>query len=362
MSRASSIGIFATLVAAIALAGSPAIAAAAPEDAPSAADIAPSRFGPPGADPADTWEPATAPEESGAKDAVAPGNSDPDTVAPSRFGEQPADEAFGAYQRGLYLTARNLALPRAEAGDANAQMLLAEIYARGLGVPRNAEEAEKWYRLAAGKGKAEAQLQYALILLNRAEDDATKDKARILMKAAADAGNANAQFNYAQMLIGNRPGSRSLSDAYPYFLKAAEQGIADAQYAVSQILANGAIGIDQDTVSAREWLIRAARQNFDTAQYDLGNWYLMGIGGDRDLRRAFAWTIRAARAGNVAAQGAVAKLYWGGLGTEPNKAEAAAWVVVTRRAGLRDSALDDLWEGLTDEERRSAIERANHLR
>ena len=64
----------------------------------------------------------------------------------------------------------------------------------------------------------------------------------------------------------------------------------------------------------------------------------------------------------VAAQGAVAKLYWGGLGTEPDVAEAAAWVVVTRRAGLRDSALDDLWDGLTEEERRAAIERANRLR
>ena len=65
-------------------------------------------------------------------------------VAPSRFGEQPADEAFGAFQRGLYLTARNLALPRAEKGDAAAQTLLAEIYARGLGVPRDDAEAAKW--------------------------------------------------------------------------------------------------------------------------------------------------------------------------------------------------------------------------
>ncbi len=32
----------------------------------------------------------------------------------SRFGDKPADEAFGAYQRGLYLTAFNLAKPQAE--------------------------------------------------------------------------------------------------------------------------------------------------------------------------------------------------------------------------------------------------------
>src|SRR5690606_39847070 len=44
------------------------------------------------------------------------------------------DEAFGAYQRGYYLTALELALPRAENGDPYAQTLVAEIYANGLGV------------------------------------------------------------------------------------------------------------------------------------------------------------------------------------------------------------------------------------
>lgn len=291
-----------------------------------------------------------------------PETLDAEEIAPSRFGNQPVDEAFGAYQRGLYLTARNLALPRAEQGDPAAQTLLAEIYARGLGVSRDKEEAAKWYRLAAGQGVAEAQLQYALILLDRKNDPAAIDEARKLMKAAADSGNASAQFNYAQLLIDQRPGSRSTMEAYPYFLKAAEQGIADAQYAVSQFLVNGTAGVASDPVAAREWLIKAARQNYDTAQFDLGNWYLHGIGGVRDLDKAFAWTIRAARAGNVAAQAEVAKLYWGGLGTEPNEMEAAAWVVVTRRAGLRDEALDDFWEGLTEEERRAAIDRANRLR
>lgn len=286
-----------------------------------------------------------------------------ETVAPSRFGEQPADEAFGAFQRGLYLTARNLALPRAEKGDAAAQTLLAEIYARGLGVPRDDAEAAKWYHEAAKQGVPEAQLQYALILLDRKDASAEdKTRARDMMKAAADAGNANAQFNFGQMLIDERPGSRSMAEAYPYFLGAAEKGIADAQYAVSQILAHGAGGITTDRAEARKWLIKAARQNFDTAQYDLGIWYLEGIGGERDLKKAFIWTIRAARAGNVAAQGQAAKLYWGGLGTEPNEVEAAAWVVVTRRAGLRDRALDDFWEGLTEDEQHAAIERANQLR
>lgn len=283
-------------------------------------------------------------------------------VAPSRFGERPADEAFGAFQRGLYLTARNLALPRAEAGDAAAQTLLAEIYSRGLGVPRDPEQAADWYMKAAEQDVPEAQLQYALILLKGDPDEGKKSRAYELMKAAADSGNGHAEFNYAQLLINDRPGSQSLKEAYGYFQRAAEKGIADAQYAVSRYLANGTGGIVRDSTQAREWLIKAARQNFDTAQYELGQWYLHGLGGERELDKAFSWTLRAARAGNIAAQAAVAKLYWGALGTEPDEGEAAAWYVVARRAGLRDRALDDFWEGLTEEEQRSAIDRANQLR
>ena len=75
-------------------------------------------------------------------------------------------------------------------------------------------------------------------------------------------------------------------------------------------LANGTAGVAQDPAEARKWLIKAARQNFDTAQYDLGIWYLEGIGGERDLKKAFVWTIRAARAGNDGLQAPAA----GGLG------------------------------------------------
>src|SRR5688572_4221534 len=67
---------------------------------------------------------------------------------PTRFGEQAADEAYGVFQRGLYKTAYNLALPRAEKGDGPAQALVAEIVSRGLGVPANSAVAAKWFEKA----------------------------------------------------------------------------------------------------------------------------------------------------------------------------------------------------------------------
>jgi len=62
------------------------------------------------------------------------------------------DEAYGAFQRGYFLTALALALPRAEKGDSAAQTLIAEIYSRGLGVAQNPATASGWYALAGKNG------------------------------------------------------------------------------------------------------------------------------------------------------------------------------------------------------------------
>lgn len=284
-----------------------------------------------------------------------------ENVDPERFGAPPADAAYGAFQRGLYMTALNLALPRAEAGDAAAQTLAAEILSRGLGTKKNEAEAAKWYQRAAEQGVPEAQFQYALLLLDGRFVKKDPQGAYALMEAAAAAGNRLAQFNFAQILIDREPGPAGMAKAVPYYEEAAKAGLADAQYAMSQILANGVGGKAANDVEAREWLVLAARQNFDTAQVDLGTWLIEGRGGTRDLRAGFGWIKRAADSGNVAAQNRLAKLYMGGIGTEPNAIDAAAWYFLARRAGLVDLEMNDFLAGLTEEEQKKALERANRL-
>ena len=46
---------------------------------------------------------------------------------------------------------------RAEAGDADAQHSLGNMYHYGLGIPQDDVEAGRWYRLAAEQGVARAQ-------------------------------------------------------------------------------------------------------------------------------------------------------------------------------------------------------------
>jgi TPR repeat protein len=284
-----------------------------------------------------------------------------DSIDPSRFGARQPDEAYGAYQRGLYKTAYNLALVRANKGDAAAETLVAEILSRGLGVPLNAAEAAKWYQRAAEQGVPEAQFQYALMLLDGRYVKKDEKEAHALMQAAAEAGNPLAQFNFAQLLVSEDPGDAGLARAVPYYERAAGTGLADAQYAMAQIYANGVGGQKQDDVRARRLLALAARQNYDTAQIDLGQWMIDGRGGSRDLKAGFNWTKVAADGGNVAAQSRLARLYMGGIGVEPDSILAAGWYIVARRAGLIDDEMEDFLRGLTDDEMKQALQKANRL-
>lgn len=288
--------------------------------------------------------------------------AEPPSIDPSRFGGRLPDAAYGAYQRGLYKTAYNLALVRARNGDPAAQTLVAEILSRGLGVRLDAAEAAKWYQRAAEQGVPEAQFQYALMLLDGRYVEKDEKAAHALMQAAAEAGNILAQFNFAQMLVSEDPGDAGLAKAVPYYERAAAKGLADAQYAMAQIYANGVGGKKQDDVRARRLLVLAARQNYDTAQIDLGQWMIDGRGGNRDLKSGFGWTRLAADGGNVAAQNRLAKLYMAGIGVEPDSILAAAWYIVARRAGLIDDEMEDFMRGLTEDETKQALRKANRLR
>lgn len=270
--------------------------------------------------------------------------------------------AFGAFQRGLYLTAMDLALPLAEEGVPSAQTLVAEIFAEGFAVPRDMEAASFWYSQAASGGDTVAEFKYGLMLMAGRHAPRDPERGRELMKKAADAGHPLAQFNYGQILVDDDPGADGLMKALPYFEKSARQGIADAQYALAQIYINSAGVEPEKREDARYWLRRAALAGYDTAQLDMGVWLIDGIGGEVDYEDGFAWMQRAANGGNVLAQNKLAHLYINAIGTRPDPVEAGKWYVLSRRAGLNDPALQDFFRGLTEEEKRQAIDAANRFR
>ena len=81
----------------------------------------------------------------------------------SPAGGRAPDLAYGAYQRGLYITALREATARLERNreDAAAMTLLGELYNQGLGVAADPAKAMEWYRLAAQRGDPHALCRWA---------------------------------------------------------------------------------------------------------------------------------------------------------------------------------------------------------
>ncbi len=272
-----------------------------------------------------------------------------------------ADLAFGAYQRGYYLTALQLALPRAESGDPAAQTLIATLYDRGLGVPRNVEKAAEWYRFAADAGNRAGQFAYANMLLRGGAVEADKEAGEAYMKQAAEAGHPQAAFNLAQIITARRPTWAGYAEALPWYERAAEAGLADANYALANMHKEAKGVATNDDAKALAYLQKAARGGLDTAQLDLGTWLANGRATKADPRAAFLWFARAAGQGNVVAQNRLARMYDAGFGVKRNPILAGAWHIMAKRAGLADTAMDRRFAALSDIDRERALEAAKRL-
>ena len=192
------------------------------------------------------------------------------------------DLAYGAYQRGLYLTAFLAATERLEddPADAPAMTLIGELYRDGLGLPRDLERAREWYALAAGLGDPHAEFALGEIALGEIAlgeislEDATSD-------------------------TGTAQDARLRGDARGHFRRAAEAGHPAAAYNLAlMLLAEDASTADREVV---RWLRQAVDADIPAAQYELAAIYREGTGVDADAARATALLHRAARNGHVPA-------------------------------------------------------------
>ena len=130
-----------------------------------------------------------------------------------------------AYDQGQYGTAYQLARSLAEEGDVEAQVLLGRMFAWGRGVPRDQDEAVKWFRKAAEQGHGLAQsilgLRYAY------GRGVPQDDTRAIewFRRGTKRGNAVAQHNLGVMYENGKGIGKDDQQAAYWYRLAAEQGV-----------------------------------------------------------------------------------------------------------------------------------------
>jgi len=128
----------------------------------------------------------------------APAAAKPAAAQPAR----PPDLAYGAFQRGYFLTAFSLATDRVtNSTDANAMTLLGELYANGLGVPQDDQRAAEWYRLAAARGDSNAMFALAIFAIKGRAGPRDRQATTQWLTAAAKLGHPIAAYDLALLYI-----------------------------------------------------------------------------------------------------------------------------------------------------------------
>ncbi len=272
------------------------------------------------------------------------------------FGQK-VDEAYGAFQRGYFLTALALALPRAQSGDRNAQTLIGEIYSKGLGVAEDAKTAAGWYQLGSDAGDPLATFELAMMYQEGRGVEKDRKLAASLFEKAANAGNPMAKYNLGLLHIEGTYATPNLVKAAALIGAAAEAGIAEAQYDFGTMLSEGA-GVAPDLKRAAEQFRLAAEGGLTAAQIEYATALYLGKGVEPDRVAAALWYQRAAEAGNPVAQNRYAKLLAAGEGVTLDLESAAMWRALARRQGLSDPQLDKLLVSIRPEKLARAEERA----
>lgn len=156
-------------------------------------------------------------------------------------------------------------LPRARAGEAAAQVAVAEAYFYGRGTATNRTAAARWYRTAAEAGAADAQASLGLCAFRG---------------YGCEKNNA---------------------EAVRWWTKAARQGHLGAMNDLAFCYMHG-FGVAKDAAEGFRWAMRAAERGHAPSQTLVGECYLEGRGVEADVERGETWLYRAARQGNARAQ------------------------------------------------------------
>ena len=190
------------------------------------------------------------------------------------------EHGIAAYDASDFSQALEILLPLAQAGNFQAQKIVANIYDFGHGVEVNAAEAVKWYRLAAEQGDPVAQNNLAALVLNENPEEAMK-----WYFAAAKQG-----FPFAQDVLGDIysgdlsvPGDvaekfRDDAEAVKWYKKAAAHGSPIARHRLGEMYAIGQ-GVAKDEAQAVQWYRQVADKDYGTSQEVLAEAYQRGLLG-----------------------------------------------------------------------------------
>jgi TPR repeat protein len=160
----------------------------------------------------------------------------------ARADDAPGAAASDAYRRGHdlyeqknYAEALRWYRVAADRGDALAQVGIGNSYAMGLGVTRDYAEALRWFRLSAAQGNSEAEDQLGFFYVSGWGVPQDYGQALSWLRKAAEQGNEIAQRNIGMIFLQGWGVAADRTEAIRWFRKAAAKGDDDSKDALKYL-------------------------------------------------------------------------------------------------------------------------------
>ena len=214
-----------------------------------------------------------------------------------------------------------------DGGNAYIMYRLGRMYAAGIGVARDENEAVRWYRKGANAGNLQATTALAIALLEGRGTGKDPQEAVRLLKLAADKDNLDAMYRLGALYAQGAIVSKDALEAVRLFTKASEAGHAPSMVDLGLMFYNGE-GVQVDMVKAAMWYKRAADLGDSSGMVNLGYLHQQGKGVEQDDVAAVNLYRRAADDGNPAGIHNLASMYESGRGLGRKDPEQAADLVL----------------------------------
>lgn len=176
-------------------------------------------------------------------------------------------------------------------GDANGLYNLGMCHWRGLGVPRDEENAFACFRAAAEKGHPEAINNIGAFFRDGVVVERNLPLATKWFAKSASYGNPFGQFNYALALRRGEGVAVDLKTAAGLLEKAAAGGCVEAINVFGVALWKGE-GVAADPRRAFRLFMQAAGAGYPPAMENVSTCYERGSGVQADERLSIEWKIR----------------------------------------------------------------------
>jgi len=150
-------------------------------------------------------------------------------------------------------------------GDPRAQYEVGMIFAEGKAVPKDSQEAVKWYERSAASGFAAAQYRLGTAFEHGLGVSKDLDQAKLWYLRSAEAGNRMGMHNLAALHASGPDGERDFNAAARWFEEAAKRGVLDSQFNLGMLYARG-LGVSQDFAQSFKWFSIAATNGDKDAQ------------------------------------------------------------------------------------------------